>query len=47
MDTDWTERSVRIREVSCKRGHYNDVTFMTPLTVLSVSQLKPGLYTRL
>ena len=28
-----------------KRGHYDDVTFMTALTVLSVQQLKPGLYT--
>ena len=36
-DTEGTERSVRIREVSvCKRGHYDDVTFMTPVTVLSV-----------
>ena len=27
-----------------KRGHYDDVTFMTALTVLSVQQLKPGLH---
>ena len=26
-----------------KRGHYDDITFMTPLTVLSHQQLKPGL----
>ena len=26
-----------------KRGHYHDVTFMTPLTVLSVQSLKPRL----
>ena len=25
-----------------KRGHYDDVTFMTPLTVLSFQWLKPG-----
>ena len=25
-----------------KRGHYRDITFMTPLTVLSVQSLKPG-----
>ena len=36
-DTEGTEQSVRIREVSLlKRGHYDDVTFMTPLTVLSI-----------
>ena len=31
-ETERTERSVRIREVSV-RGHYDDVTFMTPLIV--------------
>ena len=30
-----------------KRGHYNDVTFMTPLTVKSVLQLKPGSHSSL
>ena len=36
-DPDGTERSVRIREVSpYKTGHYDGVTFMTPLTVSSV-----------
>ena len=42
-DAERTERSFRIREVSAyKRGHYDDVTFMTPVTVLSVQYLKPG-----
>ena len=27
-----------------KKVHYGDVTFMTPLTVLSVQSLKPGLH---
>ena len=31
-ETERTERSVRIREVSV-RDHYDDVTFMTPLIV--------------
>ena len=31
-ETERTELSVRIREVSV-RGHYDDVTFMTPLIV--------------
>ena len=25
-----------------KRGHYDDVTFITPLTVLRVQFIKPG-----
>ena len=36
-DTEGTEQSVRIREVSVyKRGHYDNVTFMTLTAVLSV-----------
>ena len=30
-----------------KRGHNDDVTFMTPLIVLSVQELKPGLHSSL
>ena len=30
-----------------KRGHYDEVTFMTPLTVLSVQELKPGSHSSL
>lgn len=42
-DAEGTERSFRIREVSaCKRGHYDDASFMTPVTVISVQYLKPG-----
>ena len=43
MDTEGTERSVRIEIYiyiyiyTYKRGHHDDITFMTPLTVLSVA----------
>jgi len=30
-----------------KRAHNDDVTFMTPLIVLSVQELKPGLHSSL
>ena len=35
-DTKGTEQSVCIERCPYKRGHYDDVTFMTPLTVLSI-----------
>ena len=37
-----SEASV-IERYPYKRGHYDDVTFLTPLTVLSVQELKPRL----
>ena len=35
MDTEDTERMSALERRPHKRGHYDDVTFMTPLTVLS------------
>ena len=35
MDTEGTERVSVLERCLYKRGHYDDVTFMTPLTVLS------------
>ena len=48
-DTEGTKQSVRTVLERCpyKRGHYDDVTFMTPLTVLTVQQLKPGSHSSL